>query len=203
MKLVSFKVENFRCYQAPFKVEVDSFTAIVGRNDIGKSALLEALSIFFEYCKMNQHDASVGGNPSNVKITCEFSDLPDTLILDTDNPTTLAAEHLLNRAGNLEITKTYNTTLATPKVSGIYANAFHPTAENYSDLLTLKRTELIKRAEDLGVNLDGVNNSINAELRTAIWSSAENLQLALSQVDLQKEAGKQAWGALSKYLPAF
>lgn len=51
MKLCSFRVENFRCYQSPFPVKVDDFTALVGRNDIGKSALLEALSIFSSRAK--------------------------------------------------------------------------------------------------------------------------------------------------------
>lgn len=145
MKLISFTVENFRCYQVAFRVEVDSFTAIIGRNDIGKSALFEALSIFFEQSKMDKHDASVNGEQDRVKITCEFSDLPETLIVDADNPTTLASEFLLNESGNLEITKTYNATLATPKASSICANALHPTAENYSDLFTLKRDDLVKR----------------------------------------------------------
>lgn len=203
MKLVSFTVENFRCYQLPFRIKVDSFTAIVGRNDIGKSALLEALAIFFEQSKLDQHDASIEGDRSNVRITCEFSDLPSQLILDTDNPTTLEREFLLNTNGNLEITKTYNATLATPKTSKITANAEHPTSKDYSDLLTLKQSDLIRRAEALGVDLGSVNNSKNAEIRAAIWSFSQDLKLAPSQVDLQKEAGKKAWGALNKYLPTY
>ncbi len=203
MKLVSFTVQNFRCYQAPFKVNVDSFTAIMGKNDIGKSALFEALSIFFEQSKMDQNDASVGGDAGNVKITCEFSDLPESLIIDAENLTTLKDEHLLNEGGKLEITKTYNAALSSPKVSKICANALHPTVENLSDLLTLKRAELITRAKDLGVDLEGVNKTVNAELRAALWGAAKDLQLALSEVDLQKEVGKQAWAELSKYMPTF
>jgi putative ATP-dependent endonuclease of the OLD family len=203
MKLVSFTVQNFRCYQVPFKVKVDSFTAIMGKNDIGKSALFEALSIFFEQSKMDQNDASVGGDAGNVKITCEFSDLPESLIIDAENLTTLTDEHLLNESGNLEITKTYNATLTSPRISKICATALHPTAESFSDLLTLKRAELITRAKDLGVDLEAVNKSVNAELRTALWAAANDLELALCEVDLQKEAGKQAWAALSKYLPTF
>jgi len=72
---------------------------------------------------MDRIDASVGGDAGNVKITCEFSDLPESLIVDADNPTTLAGEYLLNESGNLEITKTYNAALASPKVSNICANA--------------------------------------------------------------------------------
>lgn len=203
MKIVSFTVQNFRCYRVPFKIKIDSFTAIVGKNDVGKSALLEAMSIFFEQSKMDQNDASVDGDAENVRITCEFSDLPETLIVDAEHPTTLAGEHMLNENGNLEITKTYNAVSASPKISGICANALHPTAENLSDLLTLKRAELVKRANDLGVDLGGVNKSVNAELRAAIWGSTDDLKPALSEVDLQKEAGKQAWVSLSKYLPAF
>ena len=203
MKLVSFTVQNFRCYQANFKVKIESFTAIIGKNDVGKSALLEAMSIFFEQSKMDQSDASVDGDAQNVKITCEFSDLPETLIVDAEHPTTLAGEHLLNEVGNLEITKTYNAASASPKVSSVCANALHPTAESRSDLLTLKRAELVKRANDLGIDLGGVNKSVNAELRAAIWGSTDDLQSALGEVDLQKEAGKQAWVALSKYLPTF
>lgn len=203
MKLHSFRVENFRCYQSPFPVKVDDFTALVGRNDIGKSALLEALSIFFEQSKMDKFDASVNGDPSNVKITCEFSDLPSQLILDADNPTTLETEFLLNSIGNLEVIKVYDASGATPKTPKIFAWANHPSAHGYADLLTLKRADLVKRAEELGVNLDEVNKSVNAELRSAIWDHCEDLKLTECLVDLQKETGKQAWSALSKYLPAF
>jgi hypothetical protein len=50
---------------------------------------------------MDQFDGSIGGDPSNVQITCEFSDLPSQLIVDAENPTTLSGEYLLNEAGNL------------------------------------------------------------------------------------------------------
>lgn len=203
MKLVSFIVQNFRCYERPFKTELEDFTALIGRNDIGKSALLEALSIFFEQSKIDRHDASVNGDPTNVRITCEFSDLPESLVLDADNPTTLANEFLLNSEGNLEITKTYDATLGTPKVTSVTATALHPTAENFADLLSLKRTELIKRAKALEVDTENVNKAVNAELRAAIWGFSDDLQLAVSKVDLQKEAGKQAWHTLNKYLPTF
>lgn len=203
MKLVSFEVENFRCYSRSFKVKVDSFTAIVGKNDIGKSTLFEALSIFFEQSKMDQNDASVDNEEKTVKITCEFSDLPENLVLDAEYETSLAEEFLLNEEGNLEITKHYDAGLATPKITKITANASHPSDEGYSDLLSLKRPELITRAKALNVDLSQVNKSINAEIRNAIWNSRQGLSLSSSVVDLQKEAGKSVWAELGKYLPAF
>lgn len=203
MKLINVKVENFRCYQIPFSIKVDDFTAIVGRNDIGKSALLEALSIYFGQSKMDKFDASVDGDPANVRITCVFSDLPHQLIIDADNPTTLQNEYLLNQDDNLEITKVYNASTDTVKNTNIHANAFHPSSEGYADLLSVKHTDLVKRASKLKIDLEGVNKTKSAEIRTAIWGACPELQLSNSIVDLQKETGKQAWVALSKYLPTY
>ena len=47
MKLVKVKLKNFRGYKN-FEVRFDSdFNVVIGRNDIGKSTILEALEIFF------------------------------------------------------------------------------------------------------------------------------------------------------------
>lgn len=46
MKLVRFQINNFRGYENA-ELNVGSFSTIVGKNDAGKSALLEALNIFF------------------------------------------------------------------------------------------------------------------------------------------------------------
>lgn len=47
MRLKSVAVKNFRCYAQEVSVEFDNQTTFVGRNDIGKSTILEALEIFF------------------------------------------------------------------------------------------------------------------------------------------------------------
>lgn len=51
MRIKSLLLDNFRGYDTPTKIEFDSFTAFVGKNDIGKSSILEALYIFFEIGK--------------------------------------------------------------------------------------------------------------------------------------------------------
>jgi len=203
MKLTKVTVENFRCYRAPFEMGIDDFTAVIGQNDIGKSAILDALSIFFEREKMDQNDASMDGDRESVKITCEFDDLPKQLDIDAGNHTTLQSEYLLNANGRLEITKQYNGTLASPKGKSVSAHALHPVEEGYSDLLSLKNAELKKRANELSVDLKGINQNINAELRTAIWNSREAAQEKITCVDLNKEAGKQVWSSLQQYLPTY
>ena len=48
MKIVSLKIKNFRGYKDLTEIKFDNLTVFVGKNDIGKSTILEALDIFFE-----------------------------------------------------------------------------------------------------------------------------------------------------------
>ncbi len=49
MRLKSVKLTQFRGYRTTTVIPVDeAMTGIVGRNDYGKSTILEALAIFFE-----------------------------------------------------------------------------------------------------------------------------------------------------------
>ena len=48
MKLKQLKLKNFRGYNSDTYLEVSDLTALIGKNDVGKSTILEALEIFFE-----------------------------------------------------------------------------------------------------------------------------------------------------------
>lgn len=203
MRLIRLTVENFRCYAGPTSVRLGDITAFVGRNDVGKSALMDALAIFFEIASPDRDDACKTGDAAQMRITCEFDHLPNELVLDADFHTSLSREHLLNERANLEIRKTYNGGLATPKQSAVHALAMHPSAAGYNDLLTLKKAELVARAGELGVDLEGVNKQANAPIREAIWAACDDLQLVASEVQLEAEGGKQVATALAPYLPTF
>ena len=47
MRLESVSIANFRCYQQEVTVWFNDLTTFIGKNDIGKSSVLEALEIFF------------------------------------------------------------------------------------------------------------------------------------------------------------
>lgn len=47
MKITSMKINNFRGYNREINIKFDDLTVIVGKNDVGKSTILEALDIFF------------------------------------------------------------------------------------------------------------------------------------------------------------
>ena len=46
MKLKKFIIENFRSYNEPVSIPISDFQVFVGKNDAGKSTILEALDIF-------------------------------------------------------------------------------------------------------------------------------------------------------------
>lgn len=178
MKLKSLTVANFRCYKAPTTVSFDDMTTLVGRNDSGKSSLLDALEAFFNEKALDKNDAAKGGNAKAVTITCSFTDVPSRLVLDETAETTLADEGLLTAAGELEITKIYNCSVDKPKPPSIRVHAVHPTGESVRDLLTLKIDELKDRAAEVGVDMAGINKSVKRDLRQAIRAKIGNLQAA-------------------------
>lgn len=46
MKIDSMKISNFRGYAGNTEIKFNDLTVFVGKNDIGKSTVLEALDIF-------------------------------------------------------------------------------------------------------------------------------------------------------------
>ena len=83
MKLKTLYLKNFRCYKETISIDFDDLTTFIGKNDIGKSTILEALEIFFnnDLVKIDSSDANIYGN-KEVVISCDFCELPSELILD-------------------------------------------------------------------------------------------------------------------------
>ena len=203
MKLVALEVENFRAYKDRTRIEFAALTTIIGRNDIGKSTLLEALEIFFnnDIVKMETSDACVDSAHHKVSILCEFSDFPEGITLDAGAETLLAEEYLLAANGNLQIEKSFDCSKGKPSEQ-VFLVCNHPSAEGYSDLLGLKEKELQAKVKELGLDtaLKG-----NPGMRKAIWGSAPDLRCISQKLELgkSKEDGKRLWEKLESYLPIF
>jgi len=202
MRLIGVSLENFRCYQERVHVPLGDFAALIGKNDAGKSAILEALAIFFGVQKADRDDASKHGDQTRMTISCHFDELPEHLVLDVSYKTSLAAEHLLNAAGVLEIEQVFDGTLKAPSKK-IFLRANHPSVSGADDLLTLTRPNLSKRAKELGVDLTDVNESINAELRAAIRGHFDDLALAERLVPVSAEGTKEVYGKIQQELPSY
>ncbi len=54
-------------------VTFDDLTVLVGRNDAGKSSILDALNIFFNDAEIEKEDACVHGNASMMSESPVFS----------------------------------------------------------------------------------------------------------------------------------
>lgn len=205
MRLLSATIRNFRSYREAESIDLGSFTAVIGRNDVGKSTLLEALEVFFNHqlIKLDQDDPCVHGADKLIEIGCTFDNHPTELTIDAVSPTSLEAEFLLNQAGRLEIVKQFDCTGRTVK-EAVFARASHPTHDKLRDLLKLKNAELKVRAAELGVQKGGeVDFRSNAALRGAIRAAVDDGTREETLIPLAAEDGKKVWEQLEKHLPAF
>lgn len=203
MRLIEVKLTNFRGYANETSIKIDQLTVLVGRNDAGKSSIFDALDIFFNDATIEREDSCVRTESTDVRIACVFDDLPDSIIIDEQFPTTLQAEYLLRMDGKMEIIKTYDCSAAKGKLSGVYAKSLHPTAARIDDLLSLKLTELRTKAQQRGVDLTNVNQAAKAPMRQAIWNSETDLQLQECEVSLKKESAKDAFDQIQKHMPLY
>lgn len=92
MKLVKCKIENFRSYE---NVEINfaDLNVIIGKNDVGKSTILEALKFFFDENKASDNDINVYSERNNFSISCYFEvDSDERISLDlSERPQTLGS----------------------------------------------------------------------------------------------------------------
>lgn len=196
-------LENFRGYQERTVIPFAQLTGFIGRNDAGKSTILEALDIFFEggVVKIEPGDACKDGDPRNVRIGVVFSDAPAELVLDSNALTTLQAEHLINADGDLEIHKVFNCGIQSPKAA-VFAQAVHPTAEGTGDILQKSQRDLRAMIRDRGLE-NNCNQGENPSMRQALYQAVGNLNLQPREVPLNEENGKAIWNALQSYMPIF
>lgn len=200
-------LKNFRGYRDEVVIPFDNLTVFVGRNDIGKSTVLEALDIFFNDGKgvvsLEKNDLNKqarDNGDTEIVIGVEFNDLPTNITIDETNSTTLVDEYLLNTQGNLTINKRF-------KDAGkakVFIKANHPTNNDCNNLLSLKQPELKKKVEELSLTCDKTRN---AEMRKAIWQYY-SANLDLHEVELEvsstKDSGmRDIYAKLDDYLPMY
>lgn len=203
MKLKSLTLNNFRGYKQGTTIEFDDLTTVIGKNDIGKSTILEGLEIFFNNhtVKIEQADSNIFSSNDIVELTCEFCDLPTEISIDSSSKTNLKDEYLLFKEDTLAIKKRYSCDKKTPSVE-IFIVANHPTDSGVANLLELKEKELqsIIKAKYLDSKLKG-----NPIMRRAIWDSVSDLELNIVDIPVSKpkEDAKRIWEQIDSHLPIF
>lgn len=203
MKLRRIEIENYRGFADPLEIEIEDFTAFIGQNDIGKSTILSALNLFLEGegSRIDSGDGCKRGDLSQVRISCEFDQLPDTVVLDDQFETTLADEQLLRTDGRLRITKLYDCTKSTPKAA-VFLNAEnHPVSGDGESLLTLTLNELKSLAKARGVDLEKGEATVKARIRKALVERSDAFTLTDTKIPLSKNDSETLWKQLIKHLP--
>lgn len=210
MRLMTVKLTNFRGYRTTTAIPIDeALTGIVGRNDYGKSTILEALAIFFEAdgFKADKHDMncfSALEGAEYFEVACTFGDLPPALVLDENVQTSLANEYLLNADGALEIVKTFKG--ATGKLERTAIRCQYPADKVLRTLLSLKIDNLRKLGEERGVAELVADKRVASLWRQAIRDAAGAVALEETLVDIDKELStesKSIWGKIQDQLPTF
>lgn len=202
MKIKRVILTNFRGYRSPTVIDFNDLTVFVGRNDVGKSTILEALDLFFNdgkgVVKLDKADITVGAREYTIEVV--FTDLPEEVVVDATFRTTLADEFLLNDDGDLDIIKKYT---SGTKFAGTYIRATHPSNPECANLLLKKVTELRAIIRDHGIECD--NQATNAVMRKAIWNNyADDLRLAVTDLDVTAgDDTKKIWTKLSSFLPVY
>lgn len=205
MKIEYIKLKNFRGYANETIINFNDLNVFVGKNDAGKSTILEALDIFFNegkgLIKIDKHDVNVecraNGDLETI-ISVVFSDLPDEIVLDSTVATKLENEYLLNKEGFLEISKKYKNGGA----EKVYIVANHPTHPKCSDLLLKTNPNLKKIIKEEEIECS--NLSTNSIMRRDIWNKfKDDLDLDLIEIETSKADAKEIWGKLHNYLPVY
>lgn len=187
MELVKLKIENFRGYKNS-EIELSKLSVIIGKNDVGKSTLLDALNIFFENEKPLENDANVYSGKNDISITCFFNVNPNyTIFLDSaeteKTQTTLESEYLLDDKGLLQIKKIFEK----GKLKNTYIVANYP--NNFSKpLITLKINDLKKifdSTEDKNEEFQKVNRTVKKSMREFLFKQEQsNLNFVIQEIEI-------------------
>lgn len=205
MKIKRLTLKNFRGYKGETTIDFGDLTTFIGRNDVGKSTIVEALDLFFNFASAKykeEEDANVFARKdkegADVEIGVCFTDIPEKVVIDSSYPTSLSEEYLLNQDGDLEIIRKGD------DLKKLVVRAYHPTNEECSDLLMKKITALRKIVKDK--NIECADKTASSELRKSIWRYySDSLNLQMSDIEISKILidDKKLEDALWKYLPTY
>ncbi len=203
-------LNNFRSYKEKTEINISDLNVLIGRNDIGKSSILEALDIFFN-SKPVKEDLAIEHDNSIIEICCVFEDYPDEIILDDSTPTSLFSEFLLNAENKIEIIKRFSVSGSGTISEEAFIKCEYPENRQLEKLLSMKRTALKNKCEQLQIDTSSINKNKNSELRQAIrnhYYADGNIQTETKEIKIDGKIDnednlKKIWSSLEKYLPLF
>ncbi|WP_298768696.1 ATP-binding protein [uncultured Shewanella sp.] len=208
MKISKLELTNFRGYRNVCVEFDENFNVIIGKNDIGKSTILEALEIFFnnETVKIDIDDHNVHANDEQfMAIQVSFKPENKEYTIDTV-PTDLNKEYLLDSSRNLSVKKIWDCSKDKLSVASLktYLLANYPTVFE-TPLISMKIADLKKLLTNYDDKLDinEVKKNKSSSIRQAIYEVEEINKFSEIEIPIDKEDGKKIWESLKLDLPLF
>lgn len=214
MVISKLYIKNFRGYtEQTIEIHKD-LNVIIGKNDVGKSTILEALEIFFnnDTVKIDVLDLNkkrLNGADSDITIQVSFKiDSEKSYTIDTI-PTQLSQEYLLDSEEYLTIRKVWSASGSniTSKSLKTYIVADYPYAKFNNPLICRKITDLKKELALFHSSHDTtvVNKTICSEIRKAIYefSNIQSSDLTETIIPIDAEDGKKIYDAIKVDLPLY
>lgn len=160
MKIAKISIENFKGIKKRIEILTNDFNCIVGKNDVGKSTILNALDIFLNDKNPSIDDKNVYNESGNIIIELSFTINTTTRIsIDESITTTFVDEELLDEENLLVLKKKWDVIgKKTPRAEW-YINRKIYTTE---DFLFMKEPDLINLCKKLGIETTkGSNEEYN------------------------------------------
>lgn len=210
MKLTRVILHNYRCYSGNISISIDDLTCIIGRNDVGKSSIMEALDAFFNENNINKsdHTTTAPADDQKIEITCIFDNLPEEIVLDSSALCNLDEEGLLNAQKELEIKRVWDCSGKSLGKS-TFLNCNYYDAPEADGLLSKKKDTLKTYIQDNHINmLEGGRMTINRDMRRAIRShyNMANRTEKYIKVDgnlTTEDNLKSIWKMIAEQLPIY
>lgn len=208
MKLCKLYLQNFRGYEDITVKFDESFNVIIGKNDIGKSTILEALEIFFnnEKIKIEIDDCRKQSAQKEITIQISFIISKDKEYTIDTVPTNIEKEYLLDKDDFLTIKKTWDCSKEKISASSLKTSiiAYYPVDFDIP-LISEKISDLKKRLEDYSEYLDvsKIKKNTSAAIRQAIYSVVKPSKFSEIEIPIDKEDSKKIFESIKFDLPLF
>lgn len=207
MKIVKLFVKNFRGLRSIEVTFDENLNIVIGRNDIGKSSILEAMEIFFNnsIVKLDIDDLCKFSDEDFIEIGVSFALDSYNLVADTI-PTNFKKEYLLDSDGFLTIIKRWDCSKTTITKSSldVFIKANYP-KDISTPYILLKSTDLKKLVKhEFGDKVpESVKFNTNHTMRLALYDCIDTSCLEEVYIPLDKEDAKKVWVNLEKEMPLF
>ena len=203
MRIHSIAIRNYRPFKVLEETTLSKQATLVGKNDAGKSSILQAIQLFFEdKPKIESEDVHDGADANDdVIIEIAFADFPETIQIEDGIETTLQEEMLLDQNRELRIRKTYpRADLTKVKISLI---TWDFQDDFFAGLANLRELELNKKCKEKDIDVTKAGRGItNKSRREELRAKAREEGISIGKYELISPTG-DLWKCIKSFLPDF